>query len=286
VSDYTAAIKRVGTGQVNVWGEGATASCGGVDGISNTFASALWNVDMLFEFATRGVQLAIFSGTPQAIYAPLIMARPSSTVNVQPSFYGMLFFNIALGGLNSRVYGPRVSGAPSARYKAWASYDEVANVYTLVILHKDPGGSPLPVTVTSPIAGGYGQMILMTAPAMESTTGETLAGMSIDGTNGDLAGTYASTFLQADGEGRFTLTVPKSSAAILRITATKVTDPLFTTLNLRNFQVAGTINNASTNARNIPRQRASADPAPRPTTPASVAWAAVGAVLLALGLWA
>ena len=32
-----------------VWGEGGSLSCNGTAGVSNSFAAALWTLDMLFE---------------------------------------------------------------------------------------------------------------------------------------------------------------------------------------------------------------------------------------------
>jgi hypothetical protein len=65
VSQYTAATKR--TGSLNIWAEGGTASCKGVAGISDVFASGIWTVDILFEFAWRGVYIACMAGAPQAV---------------------------------------------------------------------------------------------------------------------------------------------------------------------------------------------------------------------------
>ena len=64
ISEMSALAKS--TGNQLVWGEGSSASCGGVDGISNVFGSGLWALDALLEFAWRGVTLSILSGTPQA----------------------------------------------------------------------------------------------------------------------------------------------------------------------------------------------------------------------------
>lgn len=44
-------------GKQLVWSEGNALSCGGKDGVSNSFAASLWILDNLFESAIRGVKL-------------------------------------------------------------------------------------------------------------------------------------------------------------------------------------------------------------------------------------
>jgi hypothetical protein len=271
-------MARVGTGQVNVWGEGGTASCGGVDGISNTFASAQWNVDILFEFATRGVQLAIFSGTPQAIYAPLVVN--AGKVEVRPSFYGMLLFNVILGGRNTKVYGPATSGSPlPLRIKAWAAVDQVTNTYTAVLLHKDPNTGDQQVSITAPIPNAYVQVVVMRAPAVDSPTGQTIAGHTIDGMTGQLAGTYTATYARADAGGMVTVTLPRAAALLVRFTAAEDKTPILTTTGLRDLQVSGILNNAGSNARTIPRSKAGAAEAVRGLSAIAAAFIVVVALL-------
>jgi hypothetical protein len=48
-----------------VFSELGSASCSGVDGVSNAFGSSLWVIRAAFETAFRGIDYACFSGSPQ-----------------------------------------------------------------------------------------------------------------------------------------------------------------------------------------------------------------------------
>ncbi len=49
------------------WNEGGTASCSGIDGTSNVWASALWAIDAQLQAIWVGVGEINFSGSPQAL---------------------------------------------------------------------------------------------------------------------------------------------------------------------------------------------------------------------------
>jgi hypothetical protein len=53
------------------WNEAGSASCGGLEGISDAFGAALWAVDASFSMAYLQVDDVLFNGLPQALYGPL-----------------------------------------------------------------------------------------------------------------------------------------------------------------------------------------------------------------------
>ena len=70
-----------------------SASCGGIPGVSNTFASALWAVDYLLTGAQYGVSGMNFHGSMTShcnAYSPLCRTSTSRFV-VRPIYYGLLF---------------------------------------------------------------------------------------------------------------------------------------------------------------------------------------------------
>ena len=71
-----------------------SANCGGVRGASNSVASALWGVDMLFALANAGVRNVNFHTFNGALYAPVDFGvrRGHFAAEVHPLFYGMLLF--------------------------------------------------------------------------------------------------------------------------------------------------------------------------------------------------
>lgn len=103
-------------GKQLVWSEGNALSCGGKDGVSNSFAASLWILDNLFESAIRGVKLVCSSialhaarprthppthicvhqmnvhSDPSHNYSPFLVSK-SGLVTVLPVFYGMLAFH-------------------------------------------------------------------------------------------------------------------------------------------------------------------------------------------------
>lgn len=214
VSQLTGATKATNT--INVWGEGGTASCSGVKGISDVFGSGLWSVDILFEMAQRGVGFSIFSGTPQATYAPFITT--GGKLDVRPTFYGMLLFNLALGSTSSVIYRPTASGTGN-RLKAWATFDSNSNTHTVVVIHKSNGpDEQVTIQVPSGPAPAKAQKIVMTAPAITSTTGHTIAGFSFDDSPDGLpsSGQYSEEALTANGD-QISFVAPKGSVTLVKI---------------------------------------------------------------------
>ncbi len=81
-----------------VMGEGNDVSCGGMPGVSNSYASAIWAVDTLFNLATAGVRAHNFHGGGSYLgsYSAFVFANDTTeVVTVQPLFYAMHLFALA-----------------------------------------------------------------------------------------------------------------------------------------------------------------------------------------------
>lgn len=119
--------------------------------------------------ASRGVDLALLTGSPQALYAPISIKN--NVMKVMPTFYGGLMFRAALGGTDSFIYKPVATGT-SLTINAWAVYNEKQNVHSVVVVHKDLSAGDQPVTVTVPNASEVvtAKMVVLSAPAIESTS--------------------------------------------------------------------------------------------------------------------
>ncbi len=133
---------------------------------------------------------------------------------VQPLYYAMLMFNIALGGPNSRIYSPRSTGT-TPRLKLWAIQNAETNEYTLVVLHKGTGEAAT-LTVPSPMPGARARSVNMTAPSLTSKTGFAIAGVPINGKTGGFAGRVDVPGYEANGQGQFRFTVAPGSAMVIR----------------------------------------------------------------------
>ena len=74
-----------------VVGEGNSVACGGIPGVSDTFASALWALDFLCLLSKAGVRQFNFHGGPDVVYTPIGFGRDGS-LEVRPLYYGLRLF--------------------------------------------------------------------------------------------------------------------------------------------------------------------------------------------------
>jgi hypothetical protein len=100
--------------------EANSVTGGGVSGVSNTFTSALWILDTLFEFARAGVAGVNVHTFPSAQYALFSGPQPGGWV-VYPEYYGMLAFARA-APFGSQLLAVSGSAAATAapQVKVWA----------------------------------------------------------------------------------------------------------------------------------------------------------------------
>ncbi len=71
-----------------------SVSCGGAHGVSDTFASALWALDTLFNMARVGVDGVNIHTFHKAIYEPFAVSERAGrwSAEVKPMYYGLLMF--------------------------------------------------------------------------------------------------------------------------------------------------------------------------------------------------
>ena len=189
-----------------------SATCGGVPGISDTFAAALWAPDALFEMARTGVDGVDLHTWPGAPYAPFAFTTSrggAARAQAWPLYYGLLLFADAAGH-GSRLLPTRVTTKSGVR--AWATLTRSAGVRVLAI--NPSAASAARVTVAVRGAGARPAVLrLMRAPGLEATRGISLGGRTI-GADGRLHGRdrAAPVVLAA---GRYTFTLPAATAALL-----------------------------------------------------------------------
>ena len=114
VKDYAAAAHRAGrTFRVTELG----SSAGGVAGVTDTFATALWIPDALFSMMNAGVD---------GVHVHLRSRYSNSALNVnrkavlaRPLFYGMVLAARALGS-RAQLVDAQLAQPPGADLKAWA----------------------------------------------------------------------------------------------------------------------------------------------------------------------
>jgi len=201
-------------------GEMNSLANGGQPGVSDAFASALWGVDIMFEFAAAGadgVNWHTGNGGDYGLFQFSTTSDPSTGLNeyaltqVRPLFYGLQLFEEATTSSGSLL---PVNLTTQANLKVWALKGEDGHI-RIVVINKDETKSGA-VTLTIP---GYstGTVSMLLAPSLSSQTGVTLGGQTYDGSvDGTMQGALTSQSINA-ADNSFTLTMPVVSAAMVTL---------------------------------------------------------------------
>jgi Glycosyl hydrolase family 79 C-terminal beta domain len=202
-----------------------SVSCGGKAGVSNSFASALWATDVMFNFAQVGVKGVNFHSGTGAAYTPFRFSNqlirtgnntwgwgPVFTATVNPLYYGILLFSQATA--NGARLLP-VNTTTQGNIKVWATLD-AQQVVRVVLLNKDTTlGGKARIQLSSPRISGV--LTRLRAPSVNATNGVTLAGQTFDGTvDGLPLGSYTNEQVKPQN-GSYTLDLPPASAALLTL---------------------------------------------------------------------
>jgi Glycosyl hydrolase family 79 C-terminal beta domain len=190
-----------------------SASCAGKRGVSDTFASALWVLDTLFNLANVGVDGVNVHSLPGAAYELFTFSHAGGSWRafVHPEYYGMMLF--------ARAFPPgarllQVNVDPSGPVKVWATRDSGFHTH-VVLINKDPSTS---YQVQLQVSGLSSRANLqwLTAPSADSTSGVTFGGQTFgDSTStGVLSGPSHSQTVSPT-LGTYTISMPPASAALL-----------------------------------------------------------------------
>ncbi|MHB1569406.1 MAG: glycosyl hydrolase family 79 C-terminal domain-containing protein [Solirubrobacteraceae bacterium] len=190
-------------------------SCGGTRGVSNSFASALWMLDALFELAragVSGVNVHTVPGTINEVLGPQVVGGQWQ-MRVHPEFYGMMMFAQAAPA-GSRLLGIRSPAPPGI--KVWATRAPGGQLHVVVIDKRARGATTLRLKISG--ARGAGSLERLTAPGLGATGGVTLGGQSFGAATatGELAGPAQAQVIAPAG-GVYTVRVAAASAAMLTI---------------------------------------------------------------------
>jgi hypothetical protein len=214
--------------------EGNSVVCEGEEGVSNVFASALWEIDEQLDLAREGVTGDYMHGTviqcntgkPLFMYytplcAPTAADATAGDLTAQPEYYGLATVHQIGTGTFLNVTNP-----------SWATVRAYAvqhtNGTTTVVLDnvQDPASNgattlqlDLPASYTS------GEQVDLTASGLTATTGITLGGQTIQA-NGSLP-TPTTTPIDINGN-TLTVTIPAGSAELLTFGGNPSTSATFT----------------------------------------------------------
>jgi len=207
-------------------GESNAVSGGGNDGVSNSFAAALWTLDACLSMAAEGVAGIDFHQGSYRYAMYERVPRPSADAaayplyqnyRVQPSFYGMLFFQMANRDNSEILQLPIDAGLKVKGYQLFS-----AEGSRTVLVNKDPWQAKTITLVLPASFQGKGlRMIELLSPGndISAKKGITLAGQSYEGWGGAKSGNYEAQKLEprtlANGQVYVTIQLKAASAAML-----------------------------------------------------------------------
>jgi hypothetical protein len=191
-------------------------ACKGRRGVSDTFASALWGLDTLFELARVGVSGVDVHTRPDAAYAPfrLVRAHGRPIAHVAPLYDALRLFG-QLTPAGTRVAPVRV--ASRFRVRAWSLTDEHGwrRRLRVVLIDEDPrarGEVRLQLA-----ARGPADLLRLDAPSLTAKTAPTLAGQTY-GLDARLHGRRRVERVGPDaGAGGYTVAFRRPGVAVITI---------------------------------------------------------------------
>jgi len=189
----------------------ALAGCLGRTGVSNTFASALWMVDTLFNLASVGVDGVNVHSLPGAGYELFTFSRATDggwQAFVHPDYYGMLMFAQAFPP------GARLEpvNVPAGPVKVWATLAPDGRT-RVAFINED--SRPHRVELQLPPAATPAELEWLRAASPTATDGVTLGGQTfgLETTSGRLAAPTLQPVSQLLGS--YSIEMPGYSAALL-----------------------------------------------------------------------
>ncbi|HET8978157.1 MAG TPA: glycosyl hydrolase family 79 C-terminal domain-containing protein [Solirubrobacteraceae bacterium] len=190
-------------------------SCGGTRGVSDTFTSALWLLDTLFEMArvgVSGVNVHTVPNTINEILGPELVGGHWG-MRVHPEYYGMVMFAQAAPA-GSRLL--RVAAKVPAGVKVWATRSAGGAIHVVVINKRLAQAETVHVRIAS--AHGPATVEQLRAPSVHATSGVTLGGQTFGAatSTGQLAGTPDNVTV-TPLNGTYSVRVPPASATMLSL---------------------------------------------------------------------
>jgi Glycosyl hydrolase family 79 C-terminal beta domain len=199
-------------------GEMNSIACNGEANVTDTFASALWMIDALFELANVGVDGVNVHMDTDDVYGPFLFKVNSAkapykySLNViRPEYYGLLFFQQAAPGGSKLI---RTSVRNPANLKNWATIDEENTIRITTINKDEKKGRKVTLRIKN---YGTGSLVRLLAPSYLAKTGITLGGVGFDGSEDGKVRGMPQTESIVPKEGVYAIEVPPTSAVLLTL---------------------------------------------------------------------
>jgi hypothetical protein len=199
-----------------------SASCGGMPGVSNAFASALWGLDYAFSLATDGFVNVDYhisyrpgggsSYNPVDTYGgPDASGRWRYRNVAQPLYYGLYLFARHASG----AHLVPATVASDANVRAYAASGCAECVVKVFVLNKDTSASG---AVRVHLARGMGgaSLLLLDAPSLGAGAAEVRYGGQQFDSDGAIAEPRTAA-VQPDANGDYVFTLPNAAIALLTV---------------------------------------------------------------------
>ena len=148
---------------------------GGAPNVSDAYGTALWAIDYMFTLALNGCQGLNFHGGGNGTGYTPIADNGTSVVQARPEFYGLKVFSLLSQG---SAIPATVALSSNINFTAYGVRRTTGGI-TAVLNNKDTNNGVL-VTVNLGPDVTAGQMIELTGPTLNSTSGYTLGGAPIN----------------------------------------------------------------------------------------------------------
>lgn len=181
-------------------------SCGGNKGVADSFATALWAPDALFQMINEGVNGISWHIRSNSVNAPFLPG-PGGIV-AKPELYGLALFAQTTGP-NARLLNTTLTSSAPINMSVWP----VQSAHGLKVLVLNKGARPANVTLSLSNRSSRATVERMRAPNITASTGVTLGGQTISPT-AQWQGKKVSTTINGRS-GTFTVPMPGYSAALL-----------------------------------------------------------------------
>ena len=189
-----------------------TNSCyqAGKQGVSNTFASALWGAELMYQLATQGGIGINFHGGGYGWYTP-IAGKLDQGFEARPIYYGMLLF--AQAGAGQLVENKLSEPQPE---DVVAAYSLKTDSGLKTLLFNKSSGSALHIVIDPGQRAQRATLLQLSAPHLDSTSDVTLEGSGVDA-HADWSAASQPALTQKHGQ--FTTDLPPASAALITFEA-------------------------------------------------------------------
>jgi hypothetical protein len=188
-----------------------TNSCysAGKPGVSNTFASALWGAELMYQLATAGGIGINFHGGGYGWYTP-IAGTAQKGLEARPIYYGMLLFQQAGAGqlISNTLSQPQTDNMVSA-------YSLKTPIGIKTILFNKRPDTKISLTVDPGHSAKRAKVLRLTGPSLDATSGVTLGNDAVDANANWTAKTYSIYPPNHGASGLFTIDLPAASAALV-----------------------------------------------------------------------